>query len=325
MSNKVLVFSIAADVHADRVAAHLPRGIEAVRLNLDDPSGWSLSYLNGEVYIVAGSTTFGLADTLSVFLRRVPNFDSFKKTVAAQYAEYEDFIALQKFSLFSDCLAVLDFAKPFVNPLATASYAGKAVQAKAAAAVGLTTPATYMGANVSDASGFICAVTEKGKRVCSKPIANTKVRIGGQQHTRFTEIVDPSALESLESLAFCPVIFQEYATKAYEIRAAVIGERIFAARIDSQAAGGTTSVDWRRYDIPKTPHRAYELPREIHDRILALHRRLGLVYSSFDFVRTPDGEYVFLETNPFGQWLWIEDLTGMPISKAIANYLAAPG
>jgi glutathione synthase/RimK-type ligase-like ATP-grasp enzyme len=62
----------------------------------------------------------------------------------------------------------------------------------------------------------------------------------------------------------------------------------------------------------------------IHDRILALHRRFGLIYSSFDFVRTPDGEYVFLETNPFGQWLWIEDLTGMPISKAIANYLAAP-
>ena len=259
---------------------------------------------------------------MSVFLRRVPNFDSFKKTVAAQYAEYQDFIAQQMFSLFSDCLAVLDFAKPFVNPLATGSYAGKAVQAKAAA-VGLTTPATYIGANARDASGFIRAVIEKGRQVCSKPIANTKVRIGGEEHTRFTEILEPSALESLESLAFCPVIFQEYATKAYEIRAAVIGDRIFAARIDSQAAGGLTSVDWRHYDIPKTPHRAYELPSETCDRIFALQRRLGLIYSSFNFVRTPDGEYVFLETNPFGQWLWIEDLTGMPISKAIANYLAS--
>ena len=93
-----------------------------------------------------------------MFLRRVPNFDSFKKTVAPQYAEYQGFIAQQTFSLFSDCLAVLDFAKPFVNPLATASYAGKAVQAKAAAAVGLTTPATYIGANASDASGFARAV-----------------------------------------------------------------------------------------------------------------------------------------------------------------------
>jgi hypothetical protein len=38
MANKVLVFSIAADPHADRIIAHLPDGIEAVRLNLDDPS-----------------------------------------------------------------------------------------------------------------------------------------------------------------------------------------------------------------------------------------------------------------------------------------------
>jgi hypothetical protein len=263
MANKVLVFSIAADLHADRVTAHLPRGIDAVRLNLDDPSDWSLSYLNGDVCIAAGSHTFGLSDVLSVFLRRVPNFDSFKKTVAAQYAEYQDFIAQQRFSLFSDCLAVLDFAKPFVNPLATASYAGKAVQARAAAAAGLMTPATYMGASASDASRFIHAAIEKGKKVCSKPIVNTKVRIGGQEHTRFTEILEPSALGSLDSLAFCPVIFQEYATKAYEVRATVIGDRIFAARIDSQAAGGQTLVDWRRYNIPKTPHHAYELPREI--------------------------------------------------------------
>lgn len=324
MANRVLVFSIAADLHADRVIAHLPAGTEAVRLNLDDPSGWSLSYRDGDVRVEARCGTFGLDDVVSVLLRRVPNFESFKRTVAPQYAEYRDFIAQQTFSLFSDCLAVLDFAKPFVNPLATASYAGKAVQAKAAAAVGLTTPATYMGANAGDASAFARSVLEQGKQVCSKPIANTKVRIGGEEHTRFTEILDPAALDSLDSLAFCPVIFQEYVPKAYEIRATVIGDRIFAARIDSQAAGGATSVDWRRYDIPRTPHLAYELPRDVHDGVLALQRRLGLIYSGFDFVRTPDGAYVFLETNPFGQWLWIEDLTGVPISKAIAGYLAAP-
>jgi glutathione synthase/RimK-type ligase-like ATP-grasp enzyme len=62
----------------------------------------------------------------------------------------------------------------------------------------------------------------------------------------------------------------------------------------------------------------------VEDQILTLQRRLGLIYSAFDLVRTPQGEYVFLETNPFGQWLWIEDLTGLPISKAIADFLAAP-
>ena len=325
MKNKVVIFSISADLHADRVIACLPECVEALRLNLDDPSTWSLSYLNGDVRISTNTETIGLDEIVSVFLRRTPNFDAFKRTVAPQHLEYSDFIANQKFSLFSDCLAVLDFSKPFVNSLATANKAGKAVQAKAAAAVGLATPATYMGANAGDASRFVRNVFGKGERVCSKAIANTKVHINGQQHTRFTEIHDPATLvESLGSLESCPIIFQEYASKAYEIRATVIGDRIFASRIDSQNAGGGTAVDWRRYDIPKTPHSKYELPNEVRDRILALQRRLGLIYSSFDLVRTPDGQYIFLETNPFGQWLWIEDLTGLPISKAIADLLASP-
>jgi glutathione synthase/RimK-type ligase-like ATP-grasp enzyme len=38
-------------------------------------------------------------------------------------------------------------------------------------------------------------------------------------------------------------------------------------------------------------------------------------------VITPDDDYIFIEINPNGQWLWIEQLTGMPISKSILNLL----
>jgi hypothetical protein len=144
---KVLIFSIEADVHADRVVSLLPNNVDAVRLNLDDPSTWSLDYCNGDIRVKIPSCTFGLDDILSVFLRRIPNFEAVKKAVAPQYIEHADFIAHQQFFLFSDCLAVLDASKPFVNPLATASRAGKAVQAHAALAIGLSTPATYMGAD----------------------------------------------------------------------------------------------------------------------------------------------------------------------------------
>jgi hypothetical protein len=36
---------------------------------------------------------------------------------------------------------------------------------------------------------------------------------------------------------------------------------------------------------------------------------------------TPDGGYVFLELNPNGQWLWIELITGAPITDAIVALL----
>jgi glutathione synthase/RimK-type ligase-like ATP-grasp enzyme len=49
--------------------------------------------------------------------------------------------------------------------------------------------------------------------------------------------------------------------------------------------------------------------------------RLGLVYGAIDMRLTPEGEYVFLEINPTGQWLFIEAATGQPIAAAFADLL----
>jgi hypothetical protein len=37
--------------------------------------------------------------------------------------------------------------------------------------------------------------------------------------------------------------------------------------------------------------------------------------------RTPDGRYVFLEINPAGQWLFIEQFSGQQITAALAQLL----
>jgi hypothetical protein len=53
-----------------------------------------------------------------------------------------------------------------------------------------------------------------------------------------------------------------------------------------------------------------------------LHSEFGLVYSASDFAITPDGEWVFLEMNPNGQWGWLEEEAGLPIGEALAEELA---
>ena len=50
--------------------------------------------------------------------------------------------------------------------------------------------------------------------------------------------------------------------------------------------------------------------------------RLGLAFGAIDLVLTPEGQYVFLEINPSGQWLWLEDKLGFPITERIAAWLA---
>jgi glutathione synthase/RimK-type ligase-like ATP-grasp enzyme len=48
---------------------------------------------------------------------------------------------------------------------------------------------------------------------------------------------------------------------------------------------------------------------------------LGLVYGAIDLILTPDGEYVFLEVNPSGEWGMLERDLNYPISDAIAHAL----
>ena len=82
--------------------------------------------------------------------------------------------------------------------------------------------------------------------------------------------------------------------------------------------------DWRRYDFGHVKHEPCELPPEIVKKLLQAMRIWDLQFGAIDMILTPKGDYVFLEVNPSGKWGWIEAITGMPISKAIADLLVDP-
>lgn len=100
------------------------------------------------------------------------------------------------------------------------------------------------------------------------------------------------------------------------------GDKVFPCAISSQNSQQTIE-DWRRYDLPNTPHKPYALPMDLEQKCIALVKTLGLIFGCIDMIITPNNEYVFLEINPNGQWLWIEQLTGLPIAKALAELLIA--
>jgi glutathione synthase/RimK-type ligase-like ATP-grasp enzyme len=54
---------------------------------------------------------------------------------------------------------------------------------------------------------------------------------------------------------------------------------------------------------------------------MKLMKRLGLVYGAIDMRKNVRGEYIFLEINTAGQWLFMEEPTGMPISETLADKL----
>ena len=44
-------------------------------------------------------------------------------------------------------------------------------------------------------------------------------------------------------------------------------------------------------------------------------------FGAFDFIVTPELKWIFLEINPNGQWLWLEQSLKLDISQKIVEYL----
>ncbi|MCE1238138.1 MAG: hypothetical protein LWW93_17450 [Hyphomicrobiales bacterium] len=140
------------------------------------------------------------------------------------------------------------------------------------------------------------------------------------QKSVYTNRVTAEHLARADLLRNAPGLFQEEIPKAADLRVTVVGDRLFPIEIRSQDDPDAL-VDWRRGAVPHMEHVPYTLPGEVERACLSLNRALGLHYSAIDMVLTPDGDHVFLEINPSGQFGWIESVTGLPIIESLADLL----
>jgi glutathione synthase/RimK-type ligase-like ATP-grasp enzyme len=67
--------------------------------------------------------------------------------------------------------------------------------------------------------------------------------------------------------------------------------------------------------------RLHDLPEDVRGRCLGVMTHLGLSFGTIDLTLTPEDRYVFLEVNPGGGFLLIEEITGMPITEALCDLL----
>ncbi|MFC4009891.1 MvdC/MvdD family ATP grasp protein [Nonomuraea purpurea] len=139
-----------------------------------------------------------------------------------------------------------------------------------------------------------------------------------------TTVVGDEIQEHLGRVRHTMCQFQEYIEKAYEVRLTVIGNTYFPVTIDSQRHE-TTQVDWRASQDQMHYGDYRPLPEQIVKQTQALLDGLGVVYGALDFIVTPDGEYVFLEANPTGQFMWMQNDLGLPMSDCISDLLMEGG
>ena len=230
------------------------------------------------------------------------------------------FLEPQRVHFLQGFIQLISSISKCVDPLDKVLRAqSKVLQLHLALQNGLDNPSTFSGGDSRLAYSWMMQSTFP---LCSKAIeAGRFTDINGQRFGRYTVPFERRSLGDLKSLELCPVTLQESIMKSVELRTTIIGKKCLTAAIDTSYANPDSKQDWRHYDWANTKYSVYQLPTEIEVKLLRLMSDLGLSFGCVDLILEPGGRIVFLELNPIGQFLWVEDLTDLPISPTLARFL----
>jgi glutathione synthase/RimK-type ligase-like ATP-grasp enzyme len=192
-------------------------------------------------------------------------------------------------------------------PRATEHASNKLNQLAAAHGCGLRIPDTVVTQSPAVVRDFH---RRHNGRVIVKPVAGTPGPL------LFTQFVGEEHMQAEDAIRACPAIYQEYIPGTHHIRLNCFGGQSYACRIDSD------DLDWRpNLDVPVS---LWPVPDALHRRMRNVLDVLGLDMGIIDLKQTPAGEFVWLEVNPQGQFLFLEGLTGEPLTEHFAEYFIRP-
>ena len=255
---------------------------------------------------IAGSEPIDFADVRTVWLRRPAVV---RPPASVSSAAARTFV-WQEWSAAVNGMAMAQDHLRWVNDPLAQNAASKPRQLHCARKVGLRVPDTVITNDPQRARGFIA---RHGGLVIHKALTSSASRL---LETRVWD--EDRDGPHLAALPLAPAIFQRLVPGA-DVRSVVIGDAVLSVLIDTPAS--RSAID-SRLD-PDADYRAHELPADVAGRLRDLMAALGLVFGVVDLKLTADGEHVFLEANPQGQFLFMEIATGQPISETLASFLLA--
>jgi hypothetical protein len=211
---------------------------------------------------------------------------------------------------------------PWMNIMDTDHKIGenKFEQLNQARKAGLVIPESLFTNTQSEVVDFFYS-TCKGKMIAKLHGALSR-SMAGNTPMFPTTLIQEEDLESLDTLPYCPMIFQREIEKSYELRIAYVDGTFFAGKINATESE-TGKTDWRIANDLQSTWEEYKLPEQVCVSLTTMMENMGLLFGVIDMIRDSQGTYVFLEVNPQGEWGMIQRDLGYPIGETIAEKLVA--
>ena len=306
----ILIITITDDLHAlnvQRVLAkrgyHDCHVFECDRISAEHYVYWMAAADKQEGYLRTGEgREINVGELELIWWRRVNANQDLAETIADN--QHVRLINNDCRGALNGILSSCFEGKWISNPQATDQACDKVYQLAVARRAGFRIPETLISQSIDEVKNFC---ERLNGNVIVKPVA------GVAGPLLFTQFVgDPTRLDP-KSYRICPAVYQEYIPGTQHIRLNCFGDQSFAAIIE------TSDLDWR--PNLNVPIRNWEVPQSLHQQVRTVLDRLGLAMGVIDLKQTPEGEYVWLEVNPQGQFLFLEPLAKIPLSEHFADYL----
>lgn len=158
-----------------------------------------------------------------------------------------------------------------------------------------------------------------GEEVITKAIGDFMQLDDGILYYQKTNLIDP---EKITYDSFFSTLFQFKINKAFELRIFFMNDKFYSSAIFSQS-NEKTQLDFRNYDM-ENPNRVtpFQLPAEIEQKIRKLMHRLDMKSGSIDMAYTKEGQFVFFEVNPVGQFEQVSFPCNYALHQKIALFLS---
>lgn len=119
----------------------------------------------------------------------------------------------------------------------------------------------------------------------------------------------------LSLISKCPTYFQTKISKQYDVRSVYLNGKAIYIGI----YGGL--LDVRRNEMKGVQYKLIIPPKQICESYERLMLREELNFCTSDFIVTEDNKWIFLENNPNGQWVWMDECLNGAIVDFFYNNL----
>lgn len=309
----VLIVGSREDPHVNVVRANLAefgaRTCIFDRYRSDNLASFSIQDDTVDFVLSHDNEKFSLEDFTAVWWRQKPlkvwDLSNSRRFLAQEFSEREwAFVLRSIFQIIPETR--------WVNKLVPhVEWARKPAQLKLAQDCRFHVPETL----ISNDPEKIRRFTQRGPTIY-KPLSNF---VFPPNEYIFSTLITLDDLINDQMIQRAPGIYQRYIDKSYEVRATFVGDRIFWINIDSQKHDATR-IDWRHSQL-ENMYSIGNADKFVELCIRDFMQKANLDYGAFDFAVDKENVFWFLECNPAGQWLWLEEATGIGISNCLSEYL----